>query len=42
MEFEFFDVATNFAFVATFALVLAAFIPLLLSVKKTWEAKDKE
>lgn len=38
MPFEFWDIVINPRFVIPFALVLAAFVPLLYSVWKTYTA----
>lgn len=39
MTFEFWDIVSDFRFLVMFGLVLAGFLPLLLSVKKTWDAR---
>lgn len=36
MQFEFWDIATNPAFVITFALVLGFFAPVAYSLWETW------
>lgn len=38
--FNFWDTVLNPVFLITFGLVMAAFVPLLLSVWSTWLAND--